>query len=103
MLLVILGTVIELEIQIPPMHNYLRPVNNQDIELLYNKLQQGNIDKSYTCSTKFSELTSMFMNENNLNEPTNAQEGLDLFTKLCQIFFHNEFKLVNFAETLIPL
>ena len=38
------------------------------------------------------------MNENNLNKPTNAQEGLSLFTKLCQIFFCYEFKLVIFAE-----
>ena len=67
--------------------NYLHSVNQQDIGLLYNNLQQGNIGKSYTCSTEFFELANILMNENNLNEPTNAQEGLNLFTMLCQIFF----------------
>ena len=32
--------------------NYLHSVNHQDIELLYNNLQQGNIGKWYTCSTE---------------------------------------------------
>ena len=35
--------------------------------------------QSCTCSTEFfelAELTNILMNENNLNEPTNAQEGL---------------------------
>ena len=50
------------------------------------------------CSTEFFELANILMNENNLNKPTNAQEGLSLFTKLCQIFFCYEFKLVIFAE-----
>ena len=67
--------------------NYLHSVNHQDIELLYNNLQQGNIGKLYTCSTEFFELAYILTNENNLNEPTNAQEGLNLFTILCQIFF----------------
>ena len=40
--------------------NYLRSVNHQDIELLYNNLQQGNIGKSYTCSTKFFEFFECF-------------------------------------------
>ena len=59
--------------------NYLHSGNHQDIELLYNNLQKGNIGKSCTFSTDFfelAELTNILMNENNLNEPTNAQEGL---------------------------
>ena len=42
-------------------------------------MQKGNIGKSCTFSTDFfelAELTNILMNENNLNEPTNAQEGL---------------------------
>ena len=65
----------------------LHPNNHYDIELLHKNLQQSNIDKSYTCSTEFFELANMLMNENNLNEATNAQEGLNLFTKLCEKIF----------------
>ena len=52
--------------------NYLHSVNHEDIELLYSNLQQGNIGKSYTCSTEFFELANILVNENNLNELTNA-------------------------------
>ena len=33
--------------------NYLHSVNHQDIELLYNNLQQGNIGKWYTFRLRF--------------------------------------------------
>ena len=52
--------------------NYLHSVNHKDIELLYSNLQQGNIGKSCTCSTEFFELANILVNENNLNELTNA-------------------------------
>lgn len=65
---------------------HLHPINRRDIELYYD-LQQGNIEKSYTCSTEFFELPSMLVNEDKLHEPTNYQGGLNLFTKLCEVFF----------------
>ena len=46
------------------------------------------------------ELANIFMNENNLNEPTNAQEGLKLFTELVKYVFRYEFKLA-IIHTLI--
>ena len=63
--------------------NFLQSVNHQDIELLYNNLQRSNIGKSYTFSTEFLELANIlikFKFIRNLNEPTNAQEGLNLKT-----------------------
>ena len=80
-------------------NKYLHLVNHQDIELLYNNLEQGHIGKSYACWTEFFELANILMNENSVNQATNAQEGLNLFTKLCQIFCALLFKRIILTLT----
>ena len=50
-------------------------------------------------------MANIFMNENNLNEPTNAQEGLKLFTELVKYVFRYEFKLaiIHTLMTFLPI
>ena len=103
MLFVIYGTVIELEIQIPLMQHSVQLDGLTSFILhvvitIYIQLLIKTLSCSITICRKVVlvsrtrvrtsfELANILMNENNLNEHTSAQEGLNLSKKLCQIFF----------------